>query len=142
LEDLVRVPPLRSALPLARGYMLGHAFDERVKRLDVRDVLPAQAGEAGPDVFVEPHAVRREPVPQLPREAPAADVPVREDIASRWPLAIDSHSPKIVEPSLTKRTWPRIPRARRARRSYSLDDDRHIAVLLREVLDRLLEVFV
>ena len=58
--------------------MLGDPLDERVERLDVRDVFAAQSGEASPKVLVEPNAVRGKPVAQLSRKAPAADIPVRQ----------------------------------------------------------------
>src|SRR5712692_7189673 len=123
--------------------MLGRASDERVKRLVVRYILPAYTGEPGPDVFVEPDAVRRERVPQLPREAPAADVPIREDdrfaVATRDRLAQSKDRRTLVDQAHVAQDpegaqGPPIV--------LPLDNDRPIAVLLREVLDRLLEVFV
>src|SRR5438309_12101809 len=63
-------------VPRTRG---GDPLDERMERLDIRDVLSAQPGESGADLLVEPDAVRREPVPELPGESTPADVPIRQD---------------------------------------------------------------
>ena len=75
--------------------MFAHPLDEGVERFDVRDVFPAQPREPGPEFLVEPHAVRREAVPELPREAAAADVPVRED--DRLPMTRGDRFAKPVD---------------------------------------------
>src|SRR5437867_12113546 len=59
--------------------MVGDPLDEGVKRLHIRDVLSAQAGESGAELLVEPDAIRREPVSELPSESTPADVPIRQD---------------------------------------------------------------
>src|SRR5947199_6704794 len=78
-EHPLRVPSFRVPVVVSRGRMVGDPLDEGVKRLHIRDVLSAQAGESGAELLVEPDAIRREPVSELPSESTPADVPIRQD---------------------------------------------------------------
>src|SRR2546430_17565506 len=90
-EHPLRVPSFRVPVAVARGRVVGDTLHERVEGLHIRDVLSAQPGESGAELFVEPDAVRCETVPQLPSESTPADVPIRQDdrllVAARDRLA-------------------------------------------------------
>src|SRR6266571_1478784 len=142
-EDPLRVPSFRVPVAVSRGRMVGDPLDEGVKRLHIRDVLPAQAGESGAELLVEPDAVRREPVPELPGESTTADVPIRQDdcfaVAARDRLAQPEDRRAFVDE-------PDVPGQaegpQRASIVLPFYDDRSEAVLLCEVFDHLLEIHV
>src|SRR5437867_4051799 len=141
LEGLIRVPALGVALPVSGGDVFAHPLDEGVERFDVRDVFPAQSREPGPEFLVEPHAVRREAVPELPGEAAAADVPVREDNR----LAV-TRGDRLAEPEDRRAFVDQADVSLDAEGSqrpsivFAFDDDRRETVLLREVFEDLREV--
>lgn len=123
--------------------MVGHPLDESVQGFDVRDVLSTQPREARPDLLVEPHAVRGEPVPQLTREATPADIPIGEDdglaMARRDRLAQRKNRRTLVDQANIAR---HAKRAQGLAIVLALDDDGRSLVALGEVLEDSFEIIV
>ena len=121
--------------------MFGDPLDESMEGFDVRDVLPAQSGESRAEGLVEANPVRGEPVPQLPRETSAADVPVRQDdrfaVGGRDRLAEGEdrgafvYHPNVAEEAEGAEGPPVI---------LALDDDRDAPIFLRQFLEHFLEL--
>src|SRR5256712_6107319 len=123
--------------------MLRDALDESVERFDVGNVLPTKPGESRAEVLVEPHAIRGERIPQLPREPTAADVPVGQDdrlsMMRRDQFAQAEHGRALIDHPDVARD-PKGPQ--RALVVLALDDDGRVSVLLREILEDTLQVDV
>lgn len=122
---------------------LRHPIDVAVERLDVRDVLAAEARQTGAELVIEPDAIRREAVPELPRQAAAARVPVCEDdrlaVASGDGLADRKNRRALVDRDDVARD---AERAEGPLVAPTLDDDRRGAVLVDQVLEDPREVLV
>src|SRR5207245_1429910 len=105
--------------------------------------FPAQPGETGADVLVEPHSVGRKRIPKLPREPSSADVPVRQDdrLAVRRGdrLAEAEHRGSFIDhPNVARHAeGPQRPPV-----VLPLHDDWRVAVLVREVFEDLFEILV
>src|SRR6267143_1494002 len=141
LEDLFRVPTFRVPVVMSRRGVIRDPLDEGMKGLDIRDVLPAQACEAGPELFVESHSVRRQTVAELPSEAASAHVPIRQDdrlsVGTRDGLAQPEDRRAFVDqPDVSGQAES----PQRASIVFPLDDDRRDPVLLDQVFDDLLEI--
>src|SRR6266550_6939625 len=140
-EHPLRVPSFRVPVVVSRGRVVGDPLHERMERLHIRDVLSAQPGESGAELLIEPDAVRCEPVPELPSESTPTDVPIRQDdrlsVSARDRLAQPEDRRAFVdEPDVPVQAEG----SQRASIVLPFHDDRREPVLLREVIDHLLEV--